>query len=42
MFPESLDPLSILAKNIRYPLPWIVNPCESMKIRENEKLQKYQ
>jgi hypothetical protein len=30
IFPESLDPLGILAKNIRYPLPWIFNPCASM------------
>jgi hypothetical protein len=28
--PETLDPLGILAKNIRYPLPWIFNPCASM------------
>jgi hypothetical protein len=30
IFPGSLDPLGILAKNIRYPLPWIFNPCASM------------
>jgi hypothetical protein len=32
IFPESLDhpPLVILAKNIRYPFPWIFNPCASM------------
>jgi hypothetical protein len=33
IFPESLDPpapLGILAKNIRYPLPWVFNLCASM------------
>ncbi len=30
IFPVSLDPLGILAKNIRYPLPWIFNRCASM------------
>ncbi len=34
IFPESLDPppppLGILAKNSRYHLPWIFNPCASM------------
>jgi len=32
IFPESLDPLRILAKNIRYPLSWIFNQCVSMSL----------
>jgi hypothetical protein len=29
-FLKALTPQGILAKNIRYPLPWIFNPCASM------------
>jgi hypothetical protein len=29
-FLKALTPLGILSKNIRYPLPWIFNPCASM------------
>jgi hypothetical protein len=36
IFPESLNPPGILAKNIRYPLPWIFNPCASMFQKLNE------
>jgi hypothetical protein len=31
-FLKALTPLGILAKNIRYPLPWIFNPCASMSL----------
>jgi hypothetical protein len=31
-FLKALTPLGILAKNIRYPLPWIFNLCASMKV----------
>jgi hypothetical protein len=33
IFPESLDPPPRnFGKNIRYPLPWIFNPCASMTV----------
>jgi hypothetical protein len=34
IFPESLDPPRNFGKNIRYPLPWIFNPCASMLMPE--------
>ncbi len=32
IFPETLDPPRNFGKNIRYPLPWIFNPCASMDL----------
>jgi hypothetical protein len=31
-FLKALTPLEILAKNMRYPFPWIFNPCASMNM----------
>ncbi len=38
IFSESLDPLGILAKNIRYPLPWIFNLYASI-VKINPKIE---